>query len=88
MPGLVLETDVDEIVTFHHLFGGLGESRLVPVERRHLRKTGQEEGKRKREQHQRCEAAMPDRPQPARTGPGESLCGLPGSRFAHVKFAC
>ena len=39
---LVLETDVDILLRFQHLLGGLREAGLVTVDRRYLEKAGQE----------------------------------------------
>ena len=52
---LVLETDIDEIARLQHLLAGLGEARLVPIERLQRLESGQE--RRQRQQHQECAGA-------------------------------
>src|SRR3989304_5718619 len=51
----LLEADVDEIAALDHLLGGLGEARLVAVDRRNLEKTGQ--GREERDGNQRRDGA-------------------------------
>ena len=42
VPDFVLETDIDEVVVFHHLLGGLREAGFVTIDRRNVEEAGQE----------------------------------------------
>ena len=50
---VVLEADVDIIAAFQHLLGGLGEARLVAIDRRDREETRQDVEQRRHDQHDR-----------------------------------
>jgi hypothetical protein len=57
---LVLELDDDVVAGFQHLRGGLGEARLVAVQRRH----GEQAGQARDQGHQRGEQGAAPTPAP------------------------
>ena len=83
---LVLETNVDILAAFEHLLGGLRKARLVAVERRGGKESGQDVAERHHDQHDRgvrvrAQGKVDD---PRETARGSALHTLIADRDRHL----